>query len=211
MKSFTTILMVSALVGCATRTEVIVDYHPESISLPESALGLAGTAFRQVKVVDGRIDRFTNEPLSDPKVLLNKRDAHQRMLASVFATDRPLSEYVQRSFEEALLQASVTTSSSAPLELLIKIEQLSDPRISRSLLQTDYFVEMGITASLINSTTGKVTWSELFIGRAKIDLSGTFNMGPYYARTLPSTVAAVVKQCLASTSFVRAARMTAPS
>jgi hypothetical protein len=117
-----------------------------------------------------------------------------------------LTEYVRQAFEEGLAQAAVRQSASSQFEFRVQLDSVDDPMWERGILSSDYYLDIAATVSLLDRGSGKEVWRERIRGRAKIDLAGTFDMGPYFIKTLPSSIADLVSQSLSSASLAKVLR-----
>lgn len=190
-----------------TRSESSIEYKPKSLESPSASNNLRGAAIGQVIVVDARRDPITRGPVTDGRVILNKRNGYGARTEGVYAAEKPLGQYVRDSFDESLAKAGVTKDKLSPFEIEVVLDAVDDPSFERGFFQAPaLFLTISARVSVKDTSTGKQVWRQPILARSELTLKGLFFDADDVVRGLPGVIHDLVSRCIASPGFASALR-----
>lgn len=207
-RPITLVVVLALLSGCAmTRSESNIEYKPKSLESLSASNSLRGAAIGQVIVVDARRDPITRGPVTDGRVILNKRNGYGARTEGVYAAEKPLGQYVRDSFDESLAKVGVTKDKLSPLEIEVVLDGVDDPSFERGFFQAPaLFLTISARVSVKDTSTGKQVWRQPILARSELTLKGLFFDADDVVRGLPGVIHDLVSRCIASPGFASALR-----
>jgi hypothetical protein len=197
----TTAALALGISGCAlTRTDVAFEFQPVTMNGTDHPG--AKTLLHEIVASDRRLDRFTNTPLRDGRVLVNKRNPRGEWTEGVWATPQPLSEYVRAGFVHSAVQSGLRLDPTGSKELRIDIVELR-PIERTQLFRSTHLLSLTVDATLLDRQSGRQLWRDQLVGVVPVEVPPTFSVGVHYAKALPLAIASIAEQMFSSPKLTK--------
>ncbi|MCQ9376362.1 hypothetical protein NMQ14_19135 [Methyloversatilis sp. XJ19-13] len=202
------LLAALALQGCTiTRSDSLIAFTPVPLKRAAVADEIDGAAVRQVSVIDSRRDGYSGRPITDGRILLNKRNGYGRKMEGVYAAARPLAEYAKASLEDSLVRLGVARQQHARYEIQVILHEVDDPHYERGFFQSPAnYLTLAATVAVMETASQKELWRQTILARTELTFQGVFGGADDYARALPSLMNDLVVRCVTAPGFAEALR-----